>query len=157
LVEEVHWLQDWALEEDRTSLEILERLHGGQAFELQEGQEVKGDGSLEEAEDDLTEVDGNFVEVELEPTVFTMGPPGPSTTRQAVRRRRLRRERPPVLSKKDSLTRGRVQKASRLSLSTNAEVSRLKPGLKFKEGDVKVYTLEELKEEGFKVVSWDGK
>jgi hypothetical protein len=149
-------VQDWALEEDRTSLEILERLQGSQAFELQEGQEVEDEDDPTDDEDAM-EVEDNLLEVEAEPRALTVGPPGSSTTRQAIRRRRLRRERPPVLSKKDNLARGRVQKASKLSLSTNAEVSELKTGLKFKEGAIRVYGLKELKDRGFKVVSWDGK
>jgi hypothetical protein len=80
----------------------------------------------------------------------------PSTTRAATRRKRLRQERPSVLSRKENLKRGRLQKASNTSLPTQAEISRLKPGLKFKDGEAKVYTLKELFKQGFKRVPWNG-
>ena len=54
------------------------------------------------------------------------------------------------------MTRGRVEKAAQHALHTQAEVHHLRPGLKFDAGELKVYTLEELQEEGFQLVPWDG-
>ena len=186
MVRSVHSAQDWALEESRTSLEVLERLEGSWALNLSQDAEEGGRGACpnygdEEAgwdaadfddddggSDDSMEVDQNVVDLEGGSvgvdggfTCTTLGqpapPPQPSTTRQAARRRRLRRERPSPLPRRENLAKGRVQKACALSLHTETQISQLKPGLKFQDGKAKVYTLKALQKRGFKVIPWDGK
>ena len=188
VVQQTHWVQDWAFEESRTSLEVLQRLQGdsplepgsvefeprGSTVDLEDDSMDLEDGSMD-LEDHHMDLEDNSVDLEDHPMQVqgeltlpahhlldspSQEHPGTlqqSTSRQAARRRRLRKNRPPVLSKKDNLTRARIHKASKISLPTLAEVSNLKPGLKFQDGKTKVYTLGELQKKGFQVVPWDGR
>lgn len=138
------------LKEARSSLEVLRHLEDQAAPVLCQDRHLGAHGPGPGFE-------SSVAAVHVDPT---SGPlpqgPHPGGSKQAERRRRLRNKLPPPLSRKDNMARGRLQKAARSSLHTQAEVHHLKPGLKFDGGEPKVYTLEELHKKGFQLVPWDG-
>ena len=148
----MHELQDWVLEESWTSLEILQWLQPQEFLEeLLLDLAFESDSDLQ-GEDPAVDKTDQPTEPLQEQSGDAQGLP----TRQAWRRGRNRQRNTPTLLRKENLTKGRVKKASERSFWTDVEVSSLKPGLKFEDGDAKVYRLEELLARGFELLLWDG-
>lgn len=156
---EAHELQDWMFEESRTSLEILEKSQPRRSVQdlLSDlGRSPDESSSSDEDPGPNLEDDGSVTLMEQPSEVVQGAQEPPRRSRQAARRQRNRQNNPPTVSRKDNLTKGRVREASKRSVQTDVTISSLRPGLKFEDGEAKVYKLDELLEAGFTLVEWGG-
>lgn len=78
----------------------------------------------------------------------------PSKT--ALRRKRRREAGLLSQTKKQRLTEGRVRRATDHTIHTDVELGTLKPGLNLNGKKKRVYSREELENEGLRVIPWDG-
>lgn len=146
-IEEAHSLQNWLFEEDRASVDLT--------------------WDAENSGDEDEPPEAPF-EVSKEVPSATQDPSSPGTmagdlqgrfgpSRMAKRRKRQRGEsgttRP---SKRLRLADGRARKAGSQAVRTSIDMRTLDTGKRSVVCDPKVYTLAELREEGFAVLSWDG-
>jgi hypothetical protein len=82
---------------------------------------------------------------------------GPQVYRSRMSRRRERiQQAGKARPKKVNVTSSQVKKASKVAIHTDTDLTTLKPGLKFDDGEAKVYSLGEILKKGFELIPWDG-
>lgn len=163
---EAHELQHQTIEGRRARFEARVQPDPGVAPEHldpdggYESDEVLGPGELEGSEE-AGEAEGPDEEVEVSEAAsrgtFSRVQEGPQVYRshQSKRRERAKLEGKST-PKRENVAYSRVKGASKVSVHTDTDLDTLKPGLKFNDGEAKVYTLGELLEKGFRVIRWDG-
>ena len=174
-VKQINDIQDHALDdEDTESIHLINLLedpdqHGNLDYEdpdQHDNLDYEDPGQSANLDPELSDQSRNFEhqpedqkDPVFEPTgdlASQVGLQG-SQSRMARRRKRLRESGTPVQSKRQRGRNGRVLKAEKLRVETDANLKELNPGRKLPLGcDKKVYTLDELRDRGFKIVEWDG-